>query len=172
VAPRHPIPDDALQRNSLGRSAIVTGQRMSTPRAGGTVGPEAGRLAPSAPLSVISASTTTVNRILNGHRRRPMLYPERPRAMELWLVTLVAIVAMAAVGTVVARRRQPDAPRRSLASLLAARLLVIVIVTVLVAVARIEVGPVVAAATGLVGVAVAIVLLIRAGYAGSIFPAG
>ena len=91
--------------------------------------------------------------------------------MELWPVTLGAIVAMAAVGTVVARRRQPDEPQHGLGALLAARLAVVVIVTALVAVARIEVAPLAAAATGIAGVAVAIVLLIRTGYAGSIFPA-
>jgi hypothetical protein len=88
--------------------------------------------------------------------------------MELWLVTLVAIIAIAAVGTVVARRGQPQ---RSLGSLLAGRLIVIVVVTTLVAIAKIEVGSLAAAATGVVGAAVAIALLIRAGYAGSIFPA-
>jgi hypothetical protein len=88
--------------------------------------------------------------------------------MELWLVTLVVILAMATVGTVVARRGQPQ---RSLGSLLAGRLVVIVVVTALVAIAKIEVGPLAAAVTGVVGVAVAIVLLVRTGYAGSIFPA-
>jgi hypothetical protein len=33
--------------------------------------------------------------------------------MELWLVTLVAIIAMAAVGTVVARRGQPERSLRA-----------------------------------------------------------
>jgi hypothetical protein len=88
--------------------------------------------------------------------------------LELWLVTLVAIIAMAAVGTVVARRGQPG---RSLGALLAGRLLVIVIVTALVAIAKVEIGSLAAAVTGLIGVAVAIVLLVRTGYAGSIFPA-
>jgi hypothetical protein len=88
--------------------------------------------------------------------------------MELWLVTLVAIIAMAAVGTVVARRGQPE---RSLRALIAGRILVIVIVTALVAIAKVEIGSLAAAVTGLVGVAVAIVLLVRTGYAGSIFPA-
>lgn len=88
--------------------------------------------------------------------------------MELWLVILVVIGAMTAVGTIVARRGQP---KRSLRSLLAGRLVVIVIVTALVAIAKIEVGTLAAAVTGVVGVAVAIVLLVRAGYAGSIFAA-
>lgn len=47
----------------------------------------------------------------------------------------------------------------------------IVIITALVAIARVEIGSLAAAVTGLVGVAVAIVLLVRTGYAGSIFPA-
>jgi hypothetical protein len=93
---------------------------------------------------------------------------ERSCTMELWLVTVVVILAMATVGTVVARRGQPQ---RSLGSLLAGRLVVIVVVTALVAIAKIEVGPLAAAVTGVVGVAVAIVLLVRTGYAGSIFPA-
>ena len=75
---------------------------------------------------------------------------------------------MAAVAMVVARRGQPE---RSLRALLAGRLLVIGIVTALVAIAKVEIGSVAAAVTGLIGVAVAIVLLVRTGYAGSIFPA-
>ncbi len=91
--------------------------------------------------------------------------------MELWIVTFAAIVAIAALRAVVARRRQPAAPERSLWSLLAVRLEVVVVVTALVAIARIGVGPLAAAAMGFVGVAIAIGLLIRTGYAGSIFPA-
>jgi hypothetical protein len=88
--------------------------------------------------------------------------------MELWSVTLVAIIAMTAVGAVVARRGQPE---RSLRALIVGRLLVIVIVTALVALAKVEIGSLAAAVVGLIGVAVAITLLIRTGYAGSIFPA-
>jgi len=89
--------------------------------------------------------------------------------MELWLVTLVAIITMAAVGTVVTRRGQPERSRRAL---IAGRLLVIVIVTALVALAKVQIGSLAAAVSGLIAVAVAIVLLIRTGYGGSIFPAG
>lgn len=88
--------------------------------------------------------------------------------MELWLVTLAAIVVLAAVGTIVARRGQPPRSRRSL---LAGRLVAIVIVTALVILARVEAGPLAAAAAGVVGVAVAVVLLVRTGYGGSILPA-
>lgn len=112
-----------------------------------------------------------MTRALHGNRLGATLALKGRAPMELWLVTLAAIVAMAAVGTVVARREVPKGAQRSLGSLLAGRLVVIVIVTALVAVARIEVGPLAAAATGVVGVAVGIVLLVRTGYAGSIFPA-
>ncbi len=57
--------------------------------------------------------------------------------MELWIVTFAAIVAIAALRAVVARRRQPAGPERSLWSLLAVRLEVVVVVTALVAIARI-----------------------------------
>lgn len=88
--------------------------------------------------------------------------------MDPWLVAVAAILAMVAIGTIVARRREADGPRRSLAALLAARSIVVVLVTALVAVTKVEFGSLAAAAAGVVGVAVGLVILIRTGYAGSI----
>lgn len=85
--------------------------------------------------------------------------------MEPWFIALAAIFAMAAVGAAMVRRRGVASPPRSMAALLGVRLLVIVIVTALVAIARVEVGSLVAAAVGLLGVAVGIIVLIRTGYA-------
>jgi len=100
--------------------------------------------------------------------------PSRPRRtiaskgrvlVELWLATLVVIVAMVAVATVVVRTRRPPGPQRGLGPVLAARLVVIVVVTTLVVAARIAVGPLAAAVTGVAGVLVAIAVLILTGYA-------
>lgn len=85
--------------------------------------------------------------------------------MELWLGTLVIIVAMVAVGAVVARAWRPQEPDHRLGPVLAVRLVVVLVVTALVVAARIAVGPLAAAVTGVVGVLVAIVVLIVTGYA-------
>jgi hypothetical protein len=85
--------------------------------------------------------------------------------MELWLASLVIIVGMVAVGTVVTRGRRPPDPEHGLVPVLAARLVVVLVVTALVVAARIAVGPLAAAATGVAGVLVAIVVLIATGYA-------
>ena len=85
--------------------------------------------------------------------------------MELWLATLVIIVAMVVVGAVVARAWRPQEPDHGLGPVLAVRLLVVLVVTALVVAARIAVGPLAAAVTGVVGVLVAIVVLIVTGYA-------
>ena len=85
--------------------------------------------------------------------------------MELWLTTLVIIVAMVAVGAVVARAWRPREPDHGLGPVLAVRLVVVLVVTALVVAARIAVGPLAAAVTGAVGVSVAIGLLIVTGYA-------
>jgi hypothetical protein len=85
--------------------------------------------------------------------------------MELWLTTLVIIVVMVAVGAVVARAWRPQEPDHALGPVLAARLMVILVVTALVVAARLAVGPLAAAVTGVVGVLVAIVVLIVTGYA-------
>lgn len=88
--------------------------------------------------------------------------------MDLWLVAIVAIIGMVAVGTVVALHRRSQGPPHRARAVLAVRLVVIVVVTALIAVVRVEVGPGAAAATGIVGVAVAIALLIRTGFAGPV----
>jgi hypothetical protein len=85
--------------------------------------------------------------------------------MELWLAALVIIVAMVAVGTVVARTWRPERPQHGLGPVLVARLVAVVIVTALAAAARIAVGPLAAFVVALAGVLIAIVLLIRTGYA-------
>jgi hypothetical protein len=85
--------------------------------------------------------------------------------MELWLAALVIIVAMVAVGTVVGRTWRPQGPHHSLGPVLAARLVAVVIITALAAAANIAAGPLAAFAVALVGVLIAIMLLIRTGYA-------
>ena len=85
--------------------------------------------------------------------------------MELWIATLVIIVAMVAVGAVVARAWRPQEPDHGLGPVLAVRLVVVLVVTALVAAARIAVGPLAAAVTGVAGVLVAIAVLIVTGYA-------
>ena len=87
--------------------------------------------------------------------------------MELSLTTLIIIVAMVAVGAVVTRARTSQEPGHALGPVLAARLVVILVVTALVVAARVAVGPLAAAVTGVVGVLIAIVLLILTGYARS-----
>jgi hypothetical protein len=85
--------------------------------------------------------------------------------LELWLTTLVIIVVMVAVGALVARAWRPLEPDHGLRRVLAARLVVVLVVTALVVAARIAVGPLAAAVTGVAGVLVAIVVLILTGYA-------
>ncbi len=85
--------------------------------------------------------------------------------MELWLAALVIIVAMVAVGTIVARTWRPQQPQHRLGPVLAARLVAVVIVTALAAAAKIAAGPLAAFAVALAGVLIAIVVLIRMGYA-------
>jgi antibiotic biosynthesis monooxygenase (ABM) superfamily enzyme len=87
------------------------------------------------------------------------------RVPMLWLAALVCIVAMGAVGTVVARTWRLQRPQPGLGPVLALRLVVVLVVTALVVAARIAVGPLVAAVTGVVGVLVAIVVLNLTGYA-------
>ena len=83
--------------------------------------------------------------------------------MGLWLLTLALIVVVVALG-VVASRRQPIS-ERSLVSQIGLRVLGIVVVTAAVAVAKINVGPVAAAATGVVGVAAMVWILLATGFA-------
>jgi hypothetical protein len=75
---------------------------------------------------------------------------------RLWLVTVVAIFAILAVGIIV-NRASPS----HVASPIVARLAAAAIVTVFVAVAKVRVGPRAAAVTGVIGTLVAVVLLIQ-----------
>ena len=78
-----------------------------------------------------------------------------PVDRRLWLVTVAAIAAIVGVGIIVNRNSPSSAP-----SPIAARHAAAVIVTVLVAVAKVLVGPRAAAVTGVVGTLIAVVLLI------------
>ena len=103
--------------------------------------------------------------LTDGDPRRAIMCVGRSCLVELWLATLVIIVAVVAVGAVVARAWRPQEPDHGLGPVLAARLVVVLVVTGLVVAARISVGPLAAAVTGVVGVLIAIVLLIMTGYA-------
>jgi cytochrome b subunit of formate dehydrogenase len=85
-----------------------------------------------------------------------MTWIKSPEKRRLWLVSVVLIVAIAAVGIIINRVWQPH-----VASPIVARLAAAVIVTVFVAVAKVRVGPRAAAATGVVGVLIAVVVLIK-----------
>jgi hypothetical protein len=78
-----------------------------------------------------------------------------PIDRRLWLATVGSIVAIAVVGILV-NRSSPS----HVASPIAARLAAAAIVTALVAVARVRVGPRAAAVTGVIGTLIAVVLLI------------
>jgi len=82
--------------------------------------------------------------------------PTHPVGRRLWFVSLVIIVAIVAVGMIVSRDSQPH-----IGSPLAVRLTAAVIVTAFAAVAKIAAGPRAAAATAVVGVLIAVVLLTR-----------
>ena len=77
-----------------------------------------------------------------------------PVDRRLWLVTVVAIVAIAGVGILVSRTTS-HAP-----SPIGLRLAAAVVVTVFAAAAKVLVGPRAAALAGVVGVLVAVVLLV------------
>jgi len=74
---------------------------------------------------------------------------------RLWFVSLVIIVAIVGVGIIVSRDLQPN----HIGSPLAVRLTPAVIVTAFAAVAKIAAGPRAAAATAVLGVLIAVVLL-------------
>ena len=84
-----------------------------------------------------------------------MTWIKSPEDRRLWLVTVVAIFAIVAVGINV-NRASPS----QVASPIAARLAAAAIVTVFVAVAKVRVGPRAAAVTGVIGTLIAVVLLI------------
>ncbi len=87
-----------------------------------------------------------------------MTWIKSPENRRLWLVTVVAIFAIVAVGIIV----NANSPSHQ-ASPIAARLAAAAIVTVFVAVAKLRVGPRAAAVTGVLGTLIAVVLLIRLG---------
>ena len=78
-----------------------------------------------------------------------------PVDRRIWLVTVVTIVAIVAVGTIVARSLPSYAPAPIVLRLAAA-----VVVTVFVAIAKVRYGARAAAVTGVAGVLIAVVLLI------------
>jgi len=86
----------------------------------------------------------------------PMTMPTHPVGRRLWFVSLAIIVAMAAVGIIVSRDSQPH-----IGSPLAVRLAAAAIVTACAAVAKIAARPRAAAATAVVGVLIAVVVLTR-----------
>ena len=81
-----------------------------------------------------------------------------PAIRRLWFVSLALIVAIVAVGIIV-NRESPS----HVASPIVARLAAAAIVTVFVAVAKVVAGPRAAAATGVIGTLIAVVLLIQLG---------
>jgi hypothetical protein len=85
-----------------------------------------------------------------------MTWIKSPENRRLWLVSVVLIVAIAAAGIII-NRASPS----QVASPIGARLAAAAIVTVFAAVAKVRVGPRAAAATGVIGTLIAVVLLIR-----------
>ena len=78
-----------------------------------------------------------------------------PDRRRLWLVSFLSIVAIVAVGIIV-NRASPS----HVASPIAARLAAAATVTIFVAVAKFVAGPRAAAATGVVGTLIAVVVLV------------
>ena len=87
-----------------------------------------------------------------------MTMPTHPVDRRLWFVSLVLIVAIVAVGIIVNR----DSPSH-VSSPVVVRLAAAAIVTACVAVAKFVAGPRAAAATGVIGTLIAVVLLIQLG---------
>ena len=86
-----------------------------------------------------------------------MTIPAHPlEKRRLWLVSVLSIVVIVAVGIIV-NRASPS----HVSSPIAARLAAAAIVTVFVAIAKVVAGPRAAAATGVVGTLIAVVLLIQ-----------
>jgi uncharacterized membrane protein len=90
--------------------------------------------------------------------RVPMTTPTLPVDRRLWFVSLVLILAIVAVGVIVNR----NSPSHVSAPVLV-RLAAAVIVTACAAVAKFVAGPRAAAATGVIGTLIAVVLLIQLG---------
>ncbi|HEY8870574.1 MAG TPA: hypothetical protein VIM30_14460 [Candidatus Limnocylindrales bacterium] len=87
-----------------------------------------------------------------------MTTPTLPVDRRLWFVSLVLILAIVAVGVIVNR----NSPSHVSAPVLV-RLAAAVIVTACAAVAKFVAGPRAAAATGVIGTLIAVVLLIQLG---------
>jgi len=96
--------------------------------------------------------------MLASKGRLPMTTSAHPVDRRLWFVSLVLIVAIVAVGIIVNR----DSPSH-VASPVVVRLAAAVIVTACAAVAKFVAGPRAAAATGVIGTLIAVVLLIQLG---------
>ncbi len=90
--------------------------------------------------------------------RVPVTMPTHPDSRRLWLVSLVLIVAIVAVGIIV-NRNSPS----HVSSPVIVRLGAAAIVTACVAVAKFVAGPRAAAATGVIGTLIAVVLLTQLG---------
>ncbi len=84
-----------------------------------------------------------------------MAWIKSPENWRLWLVSVVLIAAIVAVGLIVNRSSPSYVP-----SPIAARLAAAVVVTVFVAIAKVRFGPRAAAVTGVVGTLIAVVLLV------------
>ena len=87
-----------------------------------------------------------------------MTTPTHSDSRRLWLVSLVLIVAIVAVGIIVNR----DSPSH-VSSPVVVRLAAAAIVTACAAVAKVVAGPRAAAATGVIGTLIAVVLLTQLG---------
>jgi hypothetical protein len=84
-----------------------------------------------------------------------MIGSVRPDLRRLWIVTVVAIAAIVAVGILVSRTLPGHEP-----SPVAMRLALAAVVTILAAVAKVVAGPRAAAVTAVLGVLVGVILLI------------
>jgi hypothetical protein len=96
--------------------------------------------------------------MLASKGRVPVTMPTHPDNRRLWLVSLVLIVAIVAVGIIVNR----DSPSH-VSSPVIVRLAAAAIVTAGAAVAKFVAGPRAAAATGVIGTLIAVVLLTQLG---------
>jgi len=84
--------------------------------------------------------------------------------MGIWFVALTLIIVLVVAGTIATRRRWPEATH-DWPVLIAVRIAGIVLVTAAVIVAARAAGPLAAAVTGVLGVALLIWVLGRTGYA-------
>jgi hypothetical protein len=96
--------------------------------------------------------------MLASKGRAPMTMPTHPVDRRLWLVSFVLIVEIVAVGIIVDR----SSPSH-VASPVVVRLAAAAIVTACAAVAKSVAGPRAAAATGVIGTLIAVVVLTQLG---------